>query len=195
MSDLISIIYSAVEILGGLAIIVLVVSYVSYKLKTKSDLKPFEKEINKENELKVVIKDEKHKKDIVKGALEKTDSNKSKTTSSSQKKSTHSGEDRRRSSTSSSHKSSSHRSSSHKSDSHSSKSSSSRRSSSQRVKVPKPKKPLPSRDKRIQILNKLHHTQGSDDIIRIKKEKDENKDNPRKTNGNGFSKFYDENEE
>jgi hypothetical protein len=192
MSDLISIIYSAVEILGGLAIIVLVVSYVSYKLKTKSDLKPFEKEINKENELKVVIKDEKNQKDIVKGALGKTDSHKSHHSSGSHKKPTKSDEkDRRRHS-----KESSHKSAPHKSSSHTSKPSSSHRpSSSNRVKVPKPKKSLPNRDKRIQILNKLHYTQGSDEIIRIQKEKDDKNGNPRKTNGNGFSKFYDENEE
>ncbi len=194
MSDLITIIYRAVEILGGLAIIVIVVSYVTYKLKTKSELKPFEREIDKENELKVVIKDEKNKKDIVKGALEKTDSHKSKQSSGSKKSSRTSEKDHKRVNDK---EKSSHKSTTHSSRSHSTKSHSSNHSlSSSKIKISKPKRPLPSRDKRIQVLNKLHHTRGADEIVKIQKKKNDNKnENQRKTNGNGFSKFYDENEE
>ncbi len=183
MSDLLSIIYSAVEILGGLALIILIISYVSYKVRTKSELKPFEKEIDKKNELKVIIKDEKRNKEIVKGALEKTESKKKSTSSSTHSSSKH------KTSSGSTSKSRYSSSSSHRTSS--SKSSSSRRKShaEKAPKIPKPKKQLPSRDKRIQVLNKLHHTQDSGDLLKMKKESQ----NPnKKTNGNGFSKFYDE---
>ena len=191
MSDLLSIIYSAVEILGGLALIILIISYVSYKIRTKSDLKPFEKEVNKENELKVIIKDEKRNKEIVKGALDNTkDKKKSSSSSRSSKdKSSSTGSSSTRHSSSSSRRSSS--SSRSRSSSSSQKSGSSHSGREKYPKIPKPKKPLPSRDKRIQILNKLHHTQESGEILKIQKQKDEQNKN-RKTNGNGFSKFYDE---
>ena len=186
MSDLLSIIYSAVEILGGLALIILIISYVTYKVRTKSDLKPFEKEVNKDNELKVIIKDEKRNKEIVKGALEKSETKKKSSSSS-----THSSSKPKTSSASTSK--SRHSSSSSRRSGQSKSYDSRRKSRSERTpRIPKLQKQLPSRDKRIQILNKLHHTQESGDLLKIKKGAGSSN---RKTNGNGFSKFYDEQED
>ncbi len=191
MSDLLSIIYSAVEILGGLALLILIISYVTYKIRTKSELKPFEKEIDKKNELKVIIKDEKRNKEIVKGALDKT-KGKKKSESSPSRSSDKSSSSGNRSS-SQARKSGQSSRSRHSSSAGRSGSSRSKKSSrSDRYpKIPKQQKPLPSRDKRIQILNKLHHTQDSGELLKIQKQKDAGNNN-RKTNGNGFSKFYDE---
>ncbi len=174
-SELMTVIYEAVEILGGLAITVLIISFITHKIKKSKEPKVYETELDKEKELKMILKDEKRNKEIVKGALStKSDKAKKKerrpvASVNKQRPSQHhkprqdkeiSAPKKRRSSSYSSK-------SGHYKD------------KNKEIRIPKSSKKLPGRDTRIQILNKLSNNQAPDKSEKEKEEK------------NGRNKFYD----
>ena len=166
-SELMRLIYLSVEVLGGIAIVILVVSYIAHKIKVSNEPKVYEAKIDKEKELKMILKDEKTNKEIVKGALSTKDNKKKKQTSVPRKQPT-------------ARTSHGKPSASHSSRSVSKKSSANNvKSSTSTPRIPKIKKKLPSRDTRIQILNSLSKTHSD--------EKNKNK----KEDNNSFKKFYD----
>ncbi len=171
-SELMNLIYEAVEILGGFALVVLIVSYIAHKIKKSKEPKVYEAKVDKTNELKMVLKDEKKNKEIVKGALSTSKKNTAKSGSSSSRHKTSSHhkpvKDKEIASPSKNRK---------KTTSSRKKSGYSSHAQSKDFRVPQQKKKLPGRDTRIQILNKLSNTQPE-----IKQKK--------KTN-DGFNKFYD----
>ncbi len=166
--ELITLIYTAVEVLGGLAFVVLFLSYILHKIKTSNKPKVYETSVDKKNELKMIVKDDKHKKVIVKGALSTKESKKSKTSVSSSSRSKPSS-------------SSSRRSGDKEIKRHRSSSSSSKKKISSRAKEIKRSnraKKMPGRDTRIHILNKLSNT--------TQEEKPKNQDS-----SSSSKKFYD----
>ncbi len=173
-SELMNLIYQAVEILGGIAVVVLAVSFIAHKIKKSKEPKVYEVEVDKKNELKMIVKDEKKNKDIVKGALSKSKQGKS------QSKATHSSSSSAKRKSQSGSKKISDKEIAHRGKSGKTKKSSYSKTSpsDKNIRIPKQKKKLPGRDTRIQILNKLSNTQPQ-----IK----QTKENP-----DGFqNKFYD----